>query len=251
MKKFLLIILSAMLVLVCCSCSKKVEEVEVVTDEKTISSTVTLKGKILDTYKDIEGFELEKFLATAVVNVRPKEYRKNDIPVITKDMQNSNIMLNLMHIDDTIVEKFVISGSQNNTRAYTVAICKAHPGMEQQLVNSYNQRIVDLKRINKEYPDQMYLIENYEMHQVGEFLVLVICDNSDKVFSELKKVMDNYDLTTLTEVPMLTDLERENIENDALEKVLEEMDKEIKEVVITPVEENTNSDELTELEELE
>ena len=96
-----------------------------------------------------------------------------------------------------------------------------------------------------------YLIENYEMHQVGEFLVLVICDNSDKVFSELKKVMDNYDLTTLTEVPMLTDLERENIENDALEKVLEEMDKGIKEVVITPVEENINSEELTELEELE
>ena len=60
--------------------------------------------------------------------------------------------------------------------------------------------------------------------------------------------MTNYDLTTLVEVPMLTELERENIENDALEKVLEDMDKEIKEVVITPVEENNISDDLTELE---
>lgn len=251
MKKFLLILLSILLVFSLCSCTKNIVEEEVVTDEKTISSTVTLKGNVLDVYKDIEGYELEKFLATAVVNVRPKEFRKNDIPIITKNMPNSNIMLNLMHIDESVVEKFVISASQNNTRAYTVAICKANPGMEQQLVTAYNKRVEDLRRINKEYPDQMYLIDNYEMHQVGEFLVLVVCDNSDKVFEELKKVMTNYDLTTLVEVPMLTELERENIENDALEKVLEDMDKEIKEVVITPVEENNISDDLTELEEIE
>ena len=83
MKKFLLILLSFLLVFSLCSCTKNIVEEDVVTDEKTISSTVTLKGNVLDVYKDIEDYELEKFLATAVVNVRPKEFRKNDIPIIT------------------------------------------------------------------------------------------------------------------------------------------------------------------------
>lgn len=251
MKKFLLFFIVLSLVFSLCSCKNKEEVTEIQSEEKTISSTITLKGSILDEYKGIEGKELEKFLATAVVNVRPKEYRKNDIPVFSKDMQNSTIMLNLMHLDESIVDSFVISASQNNTRAYTVAICKAKVGFEPQLVNAYNMRVEDLKRINKEFPDQMYLIDNYEMHQVGEYLVLVICDNGDKVFEEIKKIMTNYDLTTLQEIPMLTDLERENIENDALEKVLEEMDKEIREVVITPVEESNEVEELTDLEEME
>lgn len=251
MKKFLLFFIVLVLVFSMCSCKNKEEVVESPSDEKTISSTITLKGSILDEYKAVEGKELEKFLATAIVNVRPKEYRKNDIPVFSNSMQNATVMLNLMHLDEIIVDSYIISASQNNTRAYTVAICKAKAGYEPQLVNAYNMRIEDLKRINKEYPDQMYLINNYEMHQVGEYLVLVICDNSDKVFAEIKKVMTNYDLTTLIEVPMLTDLERENIENDALEEVLEEMEKDIREVVITPVEEDIQSEESEELVELE
>ena len=116
--------------------------------------------------------------------------------------------MSLMHLKEEYFENYAISTSQSNTRAYTVALLKAEYGYEEQIINSIGERISDLYVSVKNYPDQLYLLENAIIEQVGDYLFVIICDNSDKVFEELKKVMINTDLTTLEVVPYMTDEER-------------------------------------------
>lgn len=238
---FIFIIFSFLFLLIGCSNNSKdvdekssepVQEIEVQND-------IVLKGTFLEDYKDIDAQDINKFLGTAIVNVRPEEYRKNDIPVISDKSPNADLVFTLMHLKPEMLETYAISTSASNSRAYCVAIIKPYVEYSEQVMVSISERIEDLLKNVKDYPDQLYVVENHKMQQVGDYIVLVICENSDKVFEELVKVMENTDLTTLNSVPMFTDDERDKFYQDALNKELEEIESEIGEVTVTPVEEGS------------
>ena len=215
--------------------------------EVTVEDEIVLRGEFLPEYFELNTNDINKFLGTAIMNVRPEEYRINDIPVISSDSPNAGLIMSLMHLKEEYFENYAISTSQSNTRAYTVALLKAEYGYEEQIINSIGERISDLYVSVKNYPDQLYLLENAIIEQVGDYLFVIICDNSDKVFEELKKVMINTDLTTLEVVPYMTDEERAKIEEDAYNLENIEVEGEIDEVIVTPIE----APELIEGEELE
>ena len=91
----------------------------------------------------------------------------------------------------------------------------------------------------------MYLLNNAEIHQVGDFLVVVICDNADEVYKEFYEIMETVDLSNLNEVPMMTEKERKKIEDESLKKDIEALYEEIEEVVVTPVEEPIEEPEIS------
>ncbi len=251
MKRILLLVLSVILVCSLCACDNnsntKVEPEAPIEEnpnyvEVEVADNVVLKGAFLSDYSDskYEGLDISKFLGTAIVNVRPIEYRNNDIPIISKDSPNANLILSTMFLKAEYLNNFAISTSLNSTRAYTVAIMEATQGYEEYLLSGIEQRIRSLYSQVKDYPDQIYLVDNAIIKQVGNFLMLIICDNAVDVSKALEEVMVNTDLTTLESVPYMTEEERIAIENEALKKEMSELELEVGDVTVTPVEENNN-----------
>jgi len=258
MKKILCLVICLILGLFILSgCTDKDKNSEIKTEDTTNLESekkgYILKGEYLEEYENLEVSEESKFFGTAIVNVRPEEYRDFDIPVISMENENANLVMTLMHLDSNWLEEYAISVSQSSTRAYTVAVLKAKQGMEGYVVNAVTERLNDLSRGMRNYPDQMYFVENAVIEQVGNYLLFIVCDNADKVFKEFDEIMKTTDLADLDVVPMLTEEERLEIENEALEVEIEKLESEIDEVVITPVEEpieeNETTVETTEIEE--
>ena len=243
MKKFSLFLLSFFLIIFCCSCKssepstvENSSDGEEVVNEIEVSETITLKGNFLSEYENIDAPDISKFLGTAIVKVRPEEYQNNDIPVISKDSKNADYIFTVMHLNPEYLDEYAISLSENSTRAYTVAVIKSKPNFEEDAVVGMSTRISDLYKSMKNYPDQMYLVEHAVMEQAGDYLVLVICDNADKVFEQIYKVMGNTDLTTIESVPLMTDEELEKIEKEALDEELANLDSDVEDVIVTPIE---------------
>lgn len=240
MKKVSLMILCCVCLCILCSCNKNIEEptsptVEV--PEVVVKEDLILRGEFLSEYSDINASDINKFLGTAIVNVRPEEYRKNDIPIISEDCPKADLMFALMNLKPEYLETYAFITSESDTRAYTVAIMKANVNCEEYLVNAVNMRIETLYNNVKDYPDQLYLLENCIISQIGDYLVFIVCDNANDVFSEIESVMSNTDLTTITPVPYMTDEERANIENKALEEEYNTLENSVEDVIVTPVEE--------------
>lgn len=249
MKRVLLLVLCLSLICSLCACGSKTS-VDTPNDtsaendsnyvEIEVSEGITLKGTFLSEYSDskYDGLDIGKFLGTAIVNVRPEEYRGNDIPIISMDSPNADLILNTMFLKEEYLGNFAISTSLNSTRAYTVAVMESVSGYEEYLVSAIEQRIKSLYSQVKDYPDQVYLVDNAVVSQVGSFLIFVICDNSEDVMNEIKAVMDSGDLDTLKSIPYMTEEERIAIENEALQKEVSELNMEVGEVVVTPTDEN-------------
>ena len=250
MKKiFCLLICLILGVSVLSACTDKEKNPEIKTEDtsnlESEEKGYILKGEYLDEYKNLEVSEESKFFGTAIVNVRPKEYRDFDIPVISMESENANLVMTLMHLDSSWLEEYAISVSQSSTRAYTVAVLKAKQGMEGNVASAVTERLNDLNRGMKNYPDQMYFVENAVIEQIGNYLLVIVCDNADKVFNEFTEIMESTDLADLDVVPMLTEEERLEIENEALEVEIEKLESEIDDVIITPVEEPIEENETT------
>lgn len=223
------------------SCTKKdniIDNIDINNNENLeIQDMIDFKGEYLEVYKNKKVPEVRKFLGTAIVNVRPEEYRDFDIPIISEEDIDARLILNLVHLESYWLEDYAISASQSNTRAYTVYIVKPKEEYVEQVVSAVEYRLSDLNRTLINYPDQLYLVDNAVIEQVGDYLVVVICDNEKEVFNEIYKVMDTVDLNKLTTVALMTEEERVNIENKALQEEIDALYATIDEVVITPIEE--------------
>lgn len=244
-KSLISLLLIVLLVLTLSSCGKPDNDNSEVTPEPSETAntpTIELKGEYLEEYEGVEAPEVSKFLGTMIMNVRPEEYRISDIPIISMQDKDSDMVMTLMHLNPEYLEEFAVSASQSNTRAYSVAIVKAKKGFEENIVVGLSTRIDDLRRGVKNYPDQIYLVDNLVMEQVGDYLVFIVCDNADDVYEEFYKVMSSTDLNDLFMVPMMTDAERLEIENKFLEREKENINSEIGEVIVTPVEEENELD---------
>lgn len=225
------------------SCSKPVENIEPSpVESENNESKIELKGEYLDNYKEVNAPEVSKFLGTMIVNIRPEDYRISDIPIISTTDKDADMIFTLMHLNAGYLEEYAVSTSQSNTRAYSVAIVKAKKGYEEEVVVGLSTRIDDLRRGVKNYPDQLYLVDNVVMEQVGDYLVFIICDNADKVYDEFYKVMVSTDLNDLTVVSMMTEAERLEIENKYLEQEKQNINSEIGEVIVTPISEEPIED---------
>lgn len=236
-KSVLCLVLCLLVCFVLSAC--KYEEGEVNTsniteNNETSVDVIDFKGDYLDEYKNTEVEEVRKFFGTAIVNVRPKEYRKFDIPIISETDEGANLVSNLLHLELEWLEEYAMSVSQSNTRAYTVAIVKPKVEYIENVISAVSLRLNDLERTMVNYPDQMYLVENAIVEQVGDYLVILVCDNSDEVFKQIYNVMSSCDLGDLKEVSMMTEEERKSIEDKALNEEISKLSEDIEEVVVTP-----------------
>lgn len=246
MKRVLIICLSLLMVFSLCACGEKepedvVETPPVVEEPSTEpSSEYNFKGEYLKEYADekYNDLEINKFLGTAIVKIRPEEYQISDIPVISKDSPNAEQVFTLLHLDPDWLVNYAISASPSATRAYTFAVMQATPYSEELLVGAIENRMADLYQQVKDYPDQLYLVENSIVTQLGDFVVFIVCDNADRVYQELAKVFDSMDLDTIQSVPYMTDEERKVIEDAAFNEDTSDLFSDIGEVEVTPVDEN-------------
>ena len=254
MKKFSLIILSCFLIFTLCSCKNSNIEEEPISSptievpEVVVKEDLVLRGEFLSEYSEINASDINKFLGTAIVNVRPEEYRKNDIPIISEDCPKADLMFALMNLKPEYLDTYAFITSESDTRAYTIAIMKANVNCEEYIVNAINMRIETLYNNVKDYPDQLYLLENCVISQVGNYLVFIVCDNSNEVFSEIESVMSNTDLTTIEPIPYMTDEERLNIEDKVLKEEYNSLENSVEDVIVTPVEDIENLDDIDSIE---
>lgn len=244
MKKNILFL--SLVLLVCCSSCKKEIEVspspmpsEVV---ETNEPEYVLKGDFLDIYRDMRVSEESKFLGTAIVMLRPEEYQYDDIPIIDKEQENSDLIFTLLHLDSDYLDEFALSASDSYTRAYTFAIIKPNIGYEENILLALEQRMSDLEEKLKNYPDQLYIINNAVITQVGDYIVFIACDNAEDVFKELYKVMEETDLSIIKPIPLMTDEERKEIENKYLQEQIIEIESQVKEIdFIENIDENSDT----------
>lgn len=246
MKRFLISCLSVLLVFSLCACGKTeptevVETPPVVEEPSTdTSSEYNFKGEYLKEYADekFSSLEINKFIGTAIVKIRPEEHQIADIPIISKDSPNAEQVFTLLHLDPDYLLNYAISASANSTRAYTFAVMQSAPYCEEYIINSVEARLADLYQQVKDYPDQLYLVDNAIITQLGDFVVFIVCDNADRVYQELAKVFDSMDLNTIESVPYMTDAEREVLENAAFKEDTSDLFSDVGEVEVTPVDEN-------------
>lgn len=223
--------------------NEKIEEVTDSIQEVEVSEDLTLKGNFLSVYDDIEGHEIEKFLATAIVNVRPEEYRNNDFPIITEDDKNADLIFTLMGFRPEDTMEFAISTTNSNSRAYCVAIVEPKEMLFENVYMGIANRITDIQRSVADYPDQVAVANDYVFEQMSQYLILVICENADAVYEQLVKVMASADLSDLESVPGFTDEERESYYQEALEEEITQIESEVGEVTVTPIEDPYPSEE--------
>lgn len=248
MKRFLIICLSLLLIFSLCACEQE-EPIEVVespsvTDEPEVEPSTdeySFKGDFLKEYSDekYNGLDVNKFLGTAIVKLRPLEYQIADIPVISNESSDAERVFTLLHLDPDYLVNYAISASSNSTRAYTFAIMQAAPYCEELIVSAIETRVVDLYQQVKDYPDQLYLVENSIVTQLGDFVIFIICDNADMVLAELTEVFKSMDLDSIESVPYMTDEERKVIEDAAFENDTSDLFSDVGDVIVTPVEGNT------------
>ena len=251
MKKIYLIGVFLIMLFSLCACGNEtvVDEPpvssEVVVPEDTevdLGDNIVLKGAFLSEYSDpkFDGLDINKFLGTAIVKVRPEEYRQNDIPVISPDSPNADTVFSLLHLKPEYLSNYAISASSSSTRAYTVAVMQSAPYQEEYIMSAIETRVIDLYNQVKDYPDQIHLVKNAVVTQVGSFIVFIVCDNPKDVLAELESVMLNMDLNTVEVVPYMTEEERIAIENEVLKVETETIESEVSEIEpILPEEDET------------
>ena len=115
---------------------------------------------------------------------------------------------------------------------------QAAPYSEEMIVNSIENRMADLYQQVKDYPDQLYLLENSIVTQLGDFVVFIVCDNAEMVYQELAKVFDSMDLDSIQSVPYMTDEERKVLEDAAFSNDTSDLFTDVGEVEVTRVDEN-------------
>lgn len=244
MRKKILLLLSLILIFTCSSCKK--EEVEVTSTPPPVETEepeYVLKGDYLEEYKDIRVTEESKFLGTAIVKLRPEEYQYKDIPIISTEQENADLILTLMHLDSSYMDEFAISASDSYTRAYTFAIIKPKVGYEQTILVALDTRMTEMEERLKNYPDQLYIINNAVVQQVGDYIVFIACDNADDVYKELFNVMSETDLSVITPVPFMTEEERKELEDNYLKEQVEEIESNVTEIDFIEGLENSEEDE--------
>lgn len=198
-------------------------------------------GDILSVYFDEKYNDIDivnKFLGTMIVNVRPKEYRNFDIPIISSKDEDYDLMFSLLHLNPEIIEEFAISVSSNPARAYTIAFLKVTSLYEESVINSLNQRIVDLYSQVEDYPDQIYLVENSILISIGEYIVLIICDNAEDVYYNFVQCMSTQNLNMLEVVPYMTEEERLEIENESLNEEIMNIESQIDDLYLEEIKSN-------------
>lgn len=247
MKRFILVFL----ILVCImnfSACKKNEENNLSGEEskEPVSEILTmderiLRGNISEVFKESKGSDVNKFLGTAILNVRPEEYRTSDIPIVSEKDKNADLVFTLLHLNPSYFEEYAISVSMNMTRVYTVLIVKINPGYEPYFLNSIRSRLDDLSSVAENYPDQEYILEHMVLETVGQYNILIICDNAEDVFKELYPVVMDWDLTNIKVVPWLTEEEREVLETDALQNELDEIEADLLDIIVTPIGEDAEN----------
>lgn len=247
MKRIVLIFLSVLVFFSLSACKHKEEsensmgnESEEIVEIETRDNRV-LRGKIAEVFKESKGSDVNKFLGTAILNVRPEEYRNNDIPIVDIEDKNGDLIFTLLHFNPDYFEEYAVSTSINMTRVYTVAILKIEPGYEEIFFNAIVTRLEELKKVGEKYPDQEYLLENMILETVGRYTILVICDNAEDVFRELYPVVMDWDITKIQSVPWLTDEEREVLETKALQEDLDEIEADLLDIIVTPIGEDAEN----------
>lgn len=222
MKKFFSLFIAFILICSLTACGENeesllIEDNETNTEEEIVEeNTFEYIGEFLKEYENIEASDTSKFLGTVIVKVRPEEFQRTDIPIISKDSENAQTILSLAHLKEEWLDDYAISISLSNVRSYTVIIAKAKPLCEENMINAISQRAGDIAKIGTVYPDQGMVPDKYcDGPLDGDFFnyyAFIVCDNADEVYDEINRVLNNRDLTDIRIIPTLTESEREAIE---------------------------------------
>lgn len=227
-KSYFCLLLFLSFLLVSCASNDVVEddlietEPNIVEEIKIEDPFEDIKEDYLDEYSDISASNLSKFLGTAIVKVRPVEYQELDIPIIDTSCSNSAIIFKLLHLNPDWFESYAISASLHNTRSYTVIIGKPSGLNHENVVDAIQKRKRDLETLKNKYPDQYYNVEHSYFGSLtgdySDFLVFIISDNSEQIFDEIDKAIQNLNISEIRPVEIMTEDVRETLENSLLDE---------------------------------
>lgn len=211
MKIFSLFLVFLVLILLC-GCSLKnsdtilkdpnlqlpnIEELERPNKVEDVFKDIEFNGVFLNEYADVDSFDVNKFLGSAIYYLSCGKDIAYPIPIIPGYDNYEDIILKLMHLRKEYLQYYAISVSMEQDNIYTFAIVRANSDYIDNVYYAFNQRLFDMETVANYYPEYKDMFENYVYEQLGSFIVLIICEDSESVLEDLYNVMKSGDLTEI------------------------------------------------------
>lgn len=110
------------------------------------------------------------------------------IEIVSDTQPDQSGMLAFLGVSEDEMEKYAVSVSLMNTKAYAIALITPKDGSEAAVKNALDQFVVDQKAAFESYlPDQYEIANSAIVESKGSTIVLVMCQDSSKVLSEIEK----------------------------------------------------------------
>lgn len=127
-------------------------------------------------------------LVDAIVNARSDE--ENEYNEVIADPEDE-MVYGVLGLDRENVKNFAASVSMMNVRAYAVAIVEAIEDKVDDVVTVLeNYKTTQIESYENYLPDQLEIAKNTIVEKIGNYAVIVMCDQADTVFNSIKTVLE-------------------------------------------------------------
>lgn len=124
---------------------------------------------------------------TIIESVRPAD--TESIAIVTADTEDTMGMIDFFGVPKADMQKYAISVSLINIKAYGIAIVLPQEGKAQEVTNAMNTFVDTQKKAFENYLPDQYEIANaaqVKTMPTGE-VVLVMCENASTVMADIEK----------------------------------------------------------------
>ena len=207
--RFLSLILCVCSIFTLVSCDKEVdnvvENIEIpqqehnfTESEEDVYAKTELKGTYLSAYDDVDCYDTNKFIASAIYYVTKDQ---NDvIPVIPGYTENEEVMLRLMGVTKDMLSYYAISVSLDPNSLFTFALLRPKDGYADEMVEAMSHRLIDLQVLALKDEKAKALLDTYVFEPIGDFVMMLICENVEEVYPTFHKAMEDADLSSLLNI---------------------------------------------------
>lgn len=127
-------------------------------------------------------------LIDAIVNARSEE--ENEYMEVVADPA-FDVYLAMQNLNVEDVQNFAVSLSMMNVKAYTISIVLPAEGKEDVVKTGMQDYVDSVVQSYQNYlPDQLAVAESAILENVGDYVVLVMCENATDVFNSIKASLE-------------------------------------------------------------
>lgn len=135
-------------------------------------------------------------LAYIIDQARPAE----DVEAFKTETDNTNGVLTVIGMDETMVDEYAVAYSMMNVHAYTVAIVKPVEGQEEAVQTALNDYQASRVQAFEQYlPDQLAIAQSAVIINEGGYYGIVMCEGADDIAAAMVEGIKDVDSIVIDE----------------------------------------------------